>query len=135
MLSDEDFDAFFKIAEPYNYWHIHHMGRLKSSHGGEGCPGLKEFVNITPYGDVITCANNHVYLGNVRTESFKAIRERALKESPFSRYHRCFLTMDKDFMNIYYPLLEKKNWVSLEELREGLKNCESCHDTKIYQDF
>lgn len=135
MLSEDDFDAFFKIAAPYNYWHIHHMGRLKSSHGGEGCPGLKEFVNITPYGDVINCANNHVYLGNVRTEPFKKIRERALKESPFGKYHRCFLTMDKDFMSIYYPLLEEKNWVSLEEFQEALKDQETRHKAKMFQEL
>jgi len=35
MLSDEDIQSFLRIAEPYNYWHIHHMGKLKSNHGGE----------------------------------------------------------------------------------------------------
>jgi len=135
MLSEGDFKAFFKIAAPYNYWHIHHMGKLKSSHGGEGCPGLKEFVNMTPYGDVITCANNHVYLGNVREESFSAIWKRALKETPFGRYRRCFLTMDEDFMNIYYPLLEKKNWISIEEFRSALRSYENHQGKKVYSEL
>jgi len=135
MLSEEDIHAFLKIAEPYNYWHIHHMGKLKSNHGGEGCSGSKEFVNITPYGDVINCANNHIYIGNVRKEPFAAIRERALKKLPFGKYRPCFLTMDKDFMNIYYPLLEKKNWISCEEFRAALKDYEKKHNRKIYPEI
>ncbi|MFC2157499.1 radical SAM/SPASM domain-containing protein [Acidobacteriota bacterium] len=124
MLSAEDFEAFFKIAAPYNYWHIHHMGELKSSHGGEGCPGTKEFVNITPYGDVINCANNHIYLGNVQTESFKDIRERSMRETPFGKYCPCFLVMDPDFMNVYYPLLEQNKWISLEKFQNAQKEYE-----------
>ena len=135
MLSEEDIQAFLKIAEPYNYWHIHHMGKLKSNHGGEGCSGSKEFVNITPYGDVINCANNHIYIGNVREEPFAVIRERALKELPFGKYRPCFLTMDQDFMNIYYPLLEKKNWISCEEFHSALRDYEKKHNRKIYPEI
>jgi MoaA/NifB/PqqE/SkfB family radical SAM enzyme len=135
MLSDEDIQSFLKIAEPYNYWHIHHMGKLKSNHGGEGCSGSKEFVNITPYGDVINCANNHIYIGNVRKESFAAIRERALRELPFGKYRPCFLTMDQDFMNIYYPLLEKKNWISCEEFHVALRDYEKKNNRIIYPEI
>jgi MoaA/NifB/PqqE/SkfB family radical SAM enzyme len=135
MLTDEDFAAFFKIAAPYNYWHIHHWGKLKSNHGGEGCSGVKEFVNMTPYGDVINCANNHIYLGNIREESFTAIRARALRQSPFGQYRHCFLTRDKDFMKIYYPLLEEKGWISLEEFREALRKYELQSGRKIYPEL
>lgn len=135
MLSDEDIQSFLRIAEPYNYWHIHHMGKLKSNHGGEGCSGVKEFVNITPYGDVINCANNHISLGNVRVESFSAIREKALRESPFGKYRPCFLTMDEDFMNIYYPLLDKKNWITLEEFHSALKKYELENNKKVYPEM
>jgi len=81
MLDDEDFDNFGKIVSNYNYWSIHHSGTLKSNHGEEGCPGLKEMINMTPYGDVLTCANNHIYLGNVRDEPLAVIRERIFVKS------------------------------------------------------
>jgi len=135
MLTDEDMDAFFKIAEPFNYWHIHHMGKLKSNHGGEGCSGTKEFGNMTPYGDFINCANNHIYLGNIREESFKDIRDRAIRESPFGKYRHCFLTRDKDFMKIYYPLLESRGWVTLAEFREALKKYEEENNCKLYPEL
>jgi len=135
MLSDEDFAAFFKITAPYNYWHIHHWGKLKSNHGGEGCSGIKEFVNMTPYGDVINCANNHIYLGNVREESFAAIRERAIRESPFGKYRHCFLTRDKDFMKVYYPLLEERGWISLQEFLEALREYEREKNCRIYPEL
>ncbi|MBM3294938.1 MAG: radical SAM protein [Candidatus Aminicenantes bacterium] len=135
MMSEADYAAFFAIAAPYTYWHIHHWGKLKSNHGGEGCSGVKEFINMTPYGDVICCANNHVYLGNVREEPLAAIRERALRESPFGRYRRCFLTRDPDFMNVYYPLLEERGWVSLEEFRKALRAYEDEKRTVVYPEL
>ena len=135
MLTEEDFDAFEKIVEPYNYWSVHHAGEMKSSHGGEGCPGLKEMINMTPYGDVLTCANNHIYLGNVRDEPLKDIRERGLKETPFGKYRQCFLAQDKDFMNIYYNLLEGKNHVSLTEFKKALREYERKHKKKIYPEL
>jgi len=135
MLSAEDFAAFFEIAAPYKYWHIHHMGVLKSNHGGEGCSGIKEFVNMTPYGDVINCANNHIYLGNVREEPFAAIRARAIRESPFGRYRPCFLTMDEDFKKVYYPILESRGWVTLDEFREALRAYERETGRKVYPEL
>lgn len=135
MLAPKDFDNFWKITEPYDYWHIHHMGPLKSNHGGEGCSGTKEFINMTPYGDVINCANNHVYLGNVREEPLKKILHRAIKESPFGRYRPCFLTRDPDFMNVYYPLLEDKGYVTLEEFKVALRDYEKKHNKKVYPEL
>jgi len=135
MLSAEDLANFFEIVAPYNYWHIHHMGTLKSNHGGEGCSGIKEFVNMTPYGDVINCANNHIYLGNVREETFAAIRARAIKESPFGQYRPCFLTMDEDFKKVYYPILETRGWVTLDEFREALREYERETGKKVYPEL
>ena len=42
-----------------------------------------------------------------------------MKETPFGKYSPCFLVMDQDFMNVYYPLLEEKKWISLEEFKEA----------------
>lgn len=135
MLDTDDFNAFHDMYEPFNYWHIHHEGKLKSNHGGMGCPGVKEMFNMTPYGDVINCANNHVYLGNVREESLQDIRERAIKQSPFGKYRPCFLTQDEDFMNVYYPLLETKGSVSLEEFNKELKKYEDQKGKKVYPEL
>lgn len=135
MLTEEDFTNFKKIVEPYNYWSIHHEADLPANHGGVGCPGVKEMVNMTPYGDVINCANNHIYLGNVREEPLAVIRERALKKSPFGKYRPCFLTMDKDFMKVYYPLLEEKRWVNLEEFRQALHDYEQRQNKIVYPDM
>lgn len=134
-LTKEDFEAFYELAEPYNYWHVHHEGKLKSNNGGTGCPGVKEMVNMTPYGDVINCANNHVYLGNVREESLKSIRERSLTESPFGKYRPCFLTKDEDFMNIYYPLLKERGNMTLDEFRTALREYEKTNDKEVYQEL
>lgn len=135
MLSDEDFIAFYRLAEPYNYCSVHHSGPLGSNHGKVGCPGVKEMFNLTPYGDVMNCANNHIYLGNVREESLNSIRERALKESPFGRYRPCFLTMDKDFMNVYYPILEEKGHINLDEFKQALRKYEKTNNKHVYSEL
>ena len=139
MLTEKDFSEFKKIAEPYNYWHIHHDGALKANYTKTGCPGLKEMVNMTPYGDVIACANCHIYFGNVRKESLKAIRDRALKGSPFGKYRRCFLTQDQDFMNIYYGLLHEKKdgnaYISLNEFRKTLSAYEKKENKIVYSEL
>ncbi len=135
MLVDDDFRAYGEITRPYAYVHIHHQGPLNYNYGSSGCPGTKEMFNMTPYGDVINCANMHVYLGNVREESLAAIREKAIQQSPFGEYRPCFLTLDNDFMNIYYPLLEKKQHVSLEEFREALKEYEKKHNKVVFPEL
>ena len=112
-----------------------HWLTLVNTFGDDGKRYFMEFVNMTPYGDVINCANNHIYLGNVRQESFALIRERAMKESPFGRYRPCFLTMDQDFMDIYYPLIENKGWVSLDEFRIALKKHEKENKKKVYPEL
>ena len=136
MLKPEDFVAFEKIAAPFDYWHIHHSGRLKANQSRVGCPGMNEMLNFTPYGDAIICANNHVYLGNVVDEPLKKVRDRGLYESPFGRYQQCFLTQDEDFMEIYYPMLEKKqkaeSYISLKDFRDELENYEKKHNKVVY---
>ncbi len=135
MLSQKDYENFDEIVKPYNYWSVHHAGTIKSSHGGEGCPGLKEMINMTPYGDVLTCANNHIYLGNVRDEPLSVIRERGLERTPFGRYHQCFLAQDKDFMNVYYPLIDGKHHVSINEFISALEKYEAEVGRKIYPEI
>jgi MoaA/NifB/PqqE/SkfB family radical SAM enzyme len=135
MMTKVEFEDFQKIAKGYNYWSIHHDGVLQANHGGQGCPGVREMFNLTPYGDVMNCANNHIYMGNVRENSLEKIRDYALKESPFGVRRPCFLTMDQDFMNIYYPLLEAKGSVSLKEFRQALRDYEKKHNKKVYSEL
>jgi len=117
MLDSEDIKAYQKIIEPYNYAQRH----LGYNYGKQfGCPGTKEMINMTPYGDVMNCANMHIYFGNVLTEPLKDIRDRAIKRTPFGRYHSCFLADDQDFMNIYYGALEKEKNLSIDEFRAAL---------------
>ena len=135
MLDEDDFRAYEKIVEPYAYACIHHDTQVKYNYGNSGCHGTKEMTNFTPYGDVMNCANMHIYFGNVREEPLAEIRKRALAKTPFGRYRPCFLAMDKDFMNIYYPLLERKTHVSLEEFTHALKEYEVKHNRLVYPEL
>ncbi len=132
MLSKEDLQAYEKIIEPYFYVQRH----LNYNYGKQfGCPGTKEMINFTPYGDVMNCANMHVYFGNVCEEPLGVIRDRALKETPFGRYHSCFLADDPDFMEIYYNKLNKKGYLSIAELNTAIKEYEDTNDKIVYPEL
>jgi len=132
MLDEEDMTAYEKVIEPYNYVQRH----LNHNYGKQfGCPGTKEMINMTPYGDVLNCANMHIYLGNVMEEPLKDIRERAFKETPFGRYHPCFLADDRDFINIYYPMLEKNIHISIPQFRESLHKYEQVKGKVVYDEL
>jgi len=68
-------------------------------------------------------------------ESLVEIRKRALKKTPFGRYRPCFLTLDKDFMNIYYPLLEKKAHITIGEFRQALDEYERKYNKIVYPEL
>ena len=132
MLDNDDLKAYENIIAPYCYVQRH----LNYNYGKQfGCPGTKEMINMTPYGDVLNCANMHIYLGNVMEEPLDKIRNRALKETPFGRYHACFLADDMDFMKIYYPLLEKKPHISINEFRSALLEYESKNNKIVYSEL
>ncbi len=125
MLDDEDFKNYWKIVEPYAWVLVHHQGDVNYNYGRYGCPGAKEMFNMTPYGDVINCANMHIYFGNVLEEPLVKIRERVLKTTPLGKYRACFLTQDKDFMAMYYPALEKNGRMTLDEFNQVLVDYEA----------
>lgn len=132
MLDEEDFEAYERIVQPYNWVQRH----LQHNYGKQfGCPGTKEMINMTPYGDVMNCANMHIYFGNVMEEPLAVSRDRALKNSPFGRYHECFLAVDRDFINIYYPALEKKGYMNLEEFNTAVKKYEKEHNKVVYPEL
>ena len=132
MLDEDDLKAYEKIIAPYNWVQRH----LNFNYGKQfGCPGTKEMINMTPYGDVMNCANMHIYFGNVMEEPLAVVRERTLANSPFGRYHECFLAVDRDFMNVYYPLLERKGHMSLDEFKTALKTYEKEHGKVLYPEL
>ena len=132
MLDSEDIKAYEKIIEPYNYAQRH----LGYNYGKQfGCPGTKEMINMTPYGDVMNCANMHIYFGNVLDEPLKDIRERAIKKTPFGRYHSCFLADDKDFMNVYYGALEKEKNLTIDEFRSALFEYENENNKSVFPEL
>lgn len=132
MLDDEDFEAYKKITAPYNWVQRH----LNFNYGKQfGCPGTKEMINMTPYGDMMNCANMHIYFGNVMEEPFAVIRERAIKNTPFGRYHECFLAVDQDFIKIYYPRLEKRGFMTIDEFKDAVKEYEKEHNKIVYPEL
>ncbi len=132
LLDQEDKKAYEELIKPYCYVQRH----LNFNYGKQfGCPGTKEMINMTPYGDVLNCANMHIYFGNVMEEPLKVIRDRALKHTPFGRYQACFLAEDPDFMEIYYGLLGTHNHISIEEFRESLDRYEKQHHKTVYPEL
>ena len=132
MLDEEDLKAYQRIVEPYT-WVTRH---LNFNYGKQwGCPGTKEMINMTPYGDVMNCANMHIYMGNVMEEPLAVARERALRETPFGRYHACFLADDPDFMKIYYTRLQKHGSMTIPEFRASLAEYEKEHGKVLYPEL
>jgi len=132
LLDEEDLRAYEKIVRPYTYVQRH----LNFNYGKQwGCPGTKEMINMTPYGDVMNCANMHIYGGNVTEEPLALIRERVLKTTPFGRYHCCFLAEDRDFMEIYYGLLRDKSHATIDELRKAIFDYEQKKNKTLYPEL
>jgi MoaA/NifB/PqqE/SkfB family radical SAM enzyme len=132
LLDEQAIEDYEEVIRPYNYVQRH----LNYNYGKQfGCPGTKEMINMTPYGDVLNCANMHIYLGNVMEETLDKVRNNALKKTPFGAYHSCFLADDQDFMNVYYPLLEKKPHFSIEEFNDDLEQYEKDNDKVVYPDL
>ncbi|MEO5370886.1 MAG: radical SAM protein [Magnetococcus sp. DMHC-1] len=132
MMNEDDIKAYHELIRPYNWVQRH----LNYNYGKQfGCPGTKEMINMTPYGDVLNCANMHIYMGSVMEEPLKVIRERALKNTPFGAYHSCFLADDRDFMNVYYPLLKRQPHFTIEEFRADLKKYEAENNKVVYPEL
>lgn len=116
MLGDVEMKHLQMLREQYPFA----VRDLSNNYGREGCQALKEYVYITAYGDVCPCPFTHIVIGNIFEESLKDIRERGLKVHWWDHYHETCLTgRDETFMKKYYPKIEEKPLISLEEfLRE-----------------
>ena len=116
MLDDADIEYYYELRRK----HPTILRHLDYNYGRWGCPGAKEMLSITPYGDVFICANCHISGGNVKHENLKTIRNRMLKNGYLNRYQKCLLAQDHEFMNIFYPMMEgRRDPLSLEEFEKA----------------
>ncbi|MBF0209148.1 MAG: SPASM domain-containing protein, partial [Oligoflexia bacterium] len=96
------------------------------------CPGGREKVAITPYGEVMGCGMNYVSFGNIREEPLKNIWQRMSNFPHFKkRSTDCLIGADQEYIDEYLiPLSEyqslpirinehPKNPITFQELDEG----------------
>lgn len=66
--------------------------------GKRGCPGGVERIEITAYGDVMTCPHVQVSYGNVLEEPLEKILKRMRAFEPISKYSKdCKMAWDLDY--------------------------------------
>lgn len=66
------------------------------------CPGGREKICISPYGDVMGCGMNFISLGNVREEPLEFIWRRMGQWGPFKkRSKQCLIALDKEYLEEY----------------------------------
>jgi len=72
---------------------------LQANRGQYGCGAVKKNIYVTPYGDVMPCPFLHIAAGNIFEESVEKIRNRALANPYFGRYHeKCLVSTDPEFI-------------------------------------
>lgn len=112
LLTQKDYLYYKELEREYPF-----VARdLSNNYFKYGCPALKEYFYITEYGDVCPCPFTHIALGNIFDEPLKTIRDRGLSIDWWGRYYpECLTACNKEFMAHYYPLIQKKPLISLEE--------------------
>ncbi|MBF0314861.1 MAG: radical SAM protein [Oligoflexia bacterium] len=66
------------------------------------CPGGREKVCITPYGEVTGCGMNYISFGNIREESLETIWKRTCQWSQFKkRSEQCLIALDEEYLEEY----------------------------------
>jgi len=115
LLSEKDMEKVNEYLRRYPFAQRDN----NNNYGKTGCQAAKEYLYITEYGDVCPCPMTHIVLGNVKHESLREIRERALRTKWWNKYHeKCLTARNKEFMNRYYPLIQKKPLIPLKEFME-----------------
>lgn len=99
LLTPEDWAEVdrFMAENPYvrSDWTINFSMRKE-------CPGGREKICISPYGDVMGCGMNFVSLGNVRDEPLETIWKRMCAWGPFrKRSRRCLIALDEGYLEEY----------------------------------
>lgn len=68
--------------------------------GRQGCPAVKEFMSITPNGELLPCTFIHTSFGNIRDRSIESMRNDALNVHWFNRYPpHCLYGQDQEFID------------------------------------
>lgn len=66
------------------------------------CPGGREKLCVSPYGDIMGCGMNFISLGNVLHEPLAKIWERTKKWPPFQkRSQKCLIAVDQEYLEEY----------------------------------
>jgi len=72
---------------------------FETNYFDKGCGAIKEKLYITSYGEVIPCPFIQVSYGNLLTEEFEEIRDRAIVSKDFDHYHQsCLAAEDREFI-------------------------------------
>lgn len=120
LMSEDDIRYYYKLRKNYPFACRDNDNNYVRR---ERCYALKENVFITPYGDVCACPFTHVLLGNVFEEPLAVIRDRALKIKWWGTYwKKCLTAIDEEFMDIYYPLVEKYGFPPLGAFMEAQRH-------------
>ena len=95
LLTPEDRKELLKILQKYPHTKTDH----ESTYIRRGCGAVKEKIYLTAYGDVIPCPFIQVSFGNLLTDEFETIRDRALRYKYFTAYHPvCIAAEDRAFI-------------------------------------
>lgn len=72
---------------------------FQTTYWKEGCGAIKEKIYVTAYGEVIPCPFIQVKFGNILTDDFEEIRDRAFQFKYFQTYSsKCIAAEDMDFI-------------------------------------
>ena len=66
-----------------------------------GCIGVKAFLSVTQYGDVLPCPYIHTSIGNVFDSSLKDIIQTGMNICHFGEHRDTCLIADLDFIQKY----------------------------------
>ncbi|MBU4285007.1 methyltransferase domain-containing protein [Patescibacteria group bacterium] len=95
LCDEEDLDYMKEMHKKYPF-----LTRDNYENMGEiGCPGAKQVIYVSEYGDVMPCPFLHISFGNIMTESLVDIREQMLKLPELKRYNpRCLAGEETSFI-------------------------------------
>lgn len=98
MLTDDDLATIDNLTTSSPFLRTDFQANLRA----HGCGAAKEILYLTPYGDVLTCPFLHIGFGNIFDDNLATIRDRALANPYFARYHdKCLVSTDREFIDKY----------------------------------
>lgn len=95
LITAEDRQYLLQLLEEYPY----SKTDFETNYFIKGCGAIKEKVYISAYGDVMPCPFIHIGFGNILTDDFEDIRDRAFQYRYLKPYHKqCLAAEDLDFI-------------------------------------